>query len=94
MAGLGDMKIVSNEYRPCIVNEKRALFHRWIDIAYTVGAEMTVWGKAAGQVKDTLGIVEYEDGTVNTVKPGEIQFCDDKIREYAFIERSKNNGEI
>lgn len=29
MAGFSDILITGNEYRPCIVNEKKALFHRY-----------------------------------------------------------------
>lgn len=42
MAGLGDVIVRNNEYRTCIVDNKKALFHRWIDIAYTTGAELTI----------------------------------------------------
>lgn len=36
------------------------------------------------KVKDTLGIIEYENGEVSEVEPIKIQFADNKIKEYAF----------
>ena len=29
MAGMSDITIIGNEYRPCIVKGKKALFHRY-----------------------------------------------------------------
>lgn len=35
-----------------------------------------IGGAPAGQIKYTLGIVEYTDGTVWEVTPSSIKFCD------------------
>lgn len=36
------------------------------------------------KVKTTFAIVEYEDGTIDEVRPQQIRFTDDKIKQYAF----------
>ena len=41
-------------------------------------------GHAAGQISETFGIVEYEDGTIHEVEPTQIRFADNAMREYAF----------
>lgn len=56
--------------RPCYISKKsfkngpkRAIFHRWIEV---IGAAQT------------LALVEYEDGTVEQVKPTNVIFTDSK----------------
>ena len=66
---------ISQEYRPCMVKEKRALFHGWVHTKNLLGKEFEV------------GIVEYEDGKVEEVTPNNIKFCDDKLKEYTFEEK-------
>lgn len=87
MANLNStIQIQSSEYRPCIVKNKKdgkkALFHRWSEIARMRDAVMV--GTVSGQIKETLAIVEYEDGTIEQCYPNEIQFCDGKFQEYCF----------
>lgn len=86
MASLPEIKISQNEYRPCFVNDKKALFHKWNDFANTIGDSLAVGGHTAGQIKYTLGLVEYEDGTVAEVVPYDIKFTDNKMKEYDFRE--------
>lgn len=110
MAALdGTITMTSAEYRPCYVNDKKALFHRWIDKEEVVlqfnGFLLSTDEIAAAledyrtkgilpnntnveKVKTTLAIVEYEDGTIDEVRPQQIRFADDKINEYAFIKRT------
>ena len=66
---------ISQEYRPCMVKEKRALFQGWVHTKNLLGQEFEV------------GIVEYEDGKVEEVTPNNIKFCDDKLKEYTFEEK-------
>lgn len=85
-----------SEYRLCLVNGKKALFHRWEDRAQTVPVSLLRGGHSAGQVWAVLGIVECEDGTVLEAYPCEITFIDDEFKKYAFPEFSdkevkKNN---
>lgn len=72
-----DIKITTCEGRPCWVNGRRAIFHRWTDSARVV--------KNPGRKEDTEtnfqkysvhGLVEYEDGTMERHWPNVIQFAD------------------
>lgn len=73
--------ITDSEYRLCTVDGKKALFHRWELYSKVVGASALVGGSSAGQVSYTLGIVEYEDGTIDRVFAERIKFCDGKVIE-------------
>lgn len=68
----GNIKIELSGYRPCIVNEGKALFHRWVHTKNLLGQEFET------------GIVEYENGQVEEVVPNKIKFIDNKIVEYDF----------
>ena len=65
-----------DERRPCWVDGRRAMFHRWTDSARPVKP----WGTEDDetvdrfQVHNVHGLVEYEDGTVARVWPNTIQF--------------------
>lgn len=72
------------DLRPCVVNGRRALFHRWEDYAEVVGESPLMGGHAAGQLSCCLGLVEYEDGTIAKVHPGSIKFVDGVFQQYAF----------
>ncbi len=56
--------------RPCYVGSdyRKALFHRWFDSVYPK--------KDGGMIAQCLGIVEFEDGTVEQVEPKSIIFAD------------------
>ena len=59
--------LIKQEVRTCYVGEKKALFHGWFPF---------------GRVKDghvlnyVLGLVEYENGEVDLIVPGKVQFAD------------------
>ena len=76
--------------RPCIVTqngeEKKALFHMWNNFAKPVAADVYAGGCPEGQISIVLGIVVYEDGSVDEVRPAQIRFVDNKIKGYAFEE--------
>lgn len=78
MASYSDIVISTNEYRPCFVFSQKALFHRWI-----IKHEMVY--------KDEYvkGLVEFENGHVAEVDKEDIQFCDNKFKEYNFKEREE-----
>lgn len=105
MAALdGTITMTSAEYRPCYVNDKKALFHKWTDkeevmlkingFLYEDKIEETVKlyrekgilppSANVEKVKNTFAIIEYEDGTIDEVRPQQIRFTDDKIKQYAF----------
>lgn len=69
MAELNGITINTSEYRPCLVHDRKALFHRWsqnIDVEFS----------------NTTGIVEYGNGEVQEVRPENIRFLDYKVRDY------------
>jgi hypothetical protein len=77
------------EYRPCYVNGRRALFHRWVNTANPVlpkGVSPDDERAKFFQHRSTTGLVEYADGTVERVWPQEIRFADSagRFREYAW----------
>ena len=53
--------------RPCYVNEKKAMFHKWVESFQQIGN---------CSVRKTLGLIEYEDGTVKEEDPNHIRFAD------------------
>ena len=82
------------EYRPCIVDGRKALFHCWEE-----KSELHIGGKAvrtidvdvpSGYLKATLAIVEFEDGSISECSPHKVQFCDNKIAKYAFYGDKQN----
>lgn len=64
--------LIKQELRPCLVNGKKALFHKWI-----VKTDIC-------EHKHSAGLVEFEDGTVDEVYYSKIKFIDNIINEYAF----------
>ncbi|MDD3029857.1 MAG: hypothetical protein PHS57_06230 [Alphaproteobacteria bacterium] len=60
--------------RKCEANGKPALFHRWADVAYTVGDGIAIGSAPGGQVMYPVAIVEYEDGAVDQVNPVHVRF--------------------
>ena len=74
--------------RPCLVHsEKRtvkALFHCWCNEACVVPPSLHVCGHNGGQVWNTFGVVEMEDGMIKEVPPYSIQFLDLPHEGYAW----------
>lgn len=75
------MKIEA-ELRPCLVNDKRALFHKWSDKSQIVEPSLMMGGHQGGVLKYTVGIIEYEDGQVCECMPSQIKFIDSKMEQY------------
>lgn len=79
---MANIRVTFNrECRICTVAGKKALFHGWELFSNVVGASPLVGGHLAGQVSYTLGIVEYEDGTIDRVFAECIKFCDGRVIE-------------
>lgn len=76
--------IVKNDYRPCYVNDKKALFHKWEEYAKPLPPSMSIIGDKGGQLWHTVGLVAFEDGTIEEVRPCDIRFADNLISQYAF----------
>lgn len=73
---------------------KNALFHTWAHESSVVPESPLAGGHKGGVVSYTVGIVEFEDGTVHMLSPECITFIDDKHQEYSFPgeEGSKIDG--
>ena len=75
------------DYRPCYVNGRRALWHRWVNTArpqLPKGQEPSENARYF-QFRNTTGLVEYEDGTMDMVWPRDIQFLDHgRFEDYAW----------
>ena len=64
------------KHRLCQARGREAIFHRWTELATVVEPSPLVGGHPGGQTNITLAIVEYKNGTVEQVYPGEIKFMD------------------
>lgn len=71
MAGFNEIQI-KQQLRTCLVKDRKALFHKWIHIKNLIGQEYEV------------GLVEYENGQIEEVIPGNIQFHDNIFKKYDF----------
>lgn len=66
--------ITTSDYRPCIVDGFKAIFHRWAEKSWVVPPSPLVGGHSGGTVRGVFAIVEMEDGTVREVEPTQIKF--------------------
>lgn len=64
------------EVRPCYVKHKKALFHGWFNCSEIVAPSVCVGGHNGGVLMYPIGLVEFEDGKVETVNPTSIRFAD------------------
>lgn len=80
------------EYRPCMVGDRRALFHGWEEKAWTVPDGLAAGSAPGGQVKMSVAIVEYEDGSVDEVAPLQIRFIDGKAKRLCFGDIGPETG--
>lgn len=69
---------VTTKTRPCWVNGRRAIFHRWVDSARPAKARGEENDPEAKyfQLFSVHALVEYEDGTMARVWPAVLQFAD------------------
>ena len=86
MGAFDGITISTSEYRPCLVDGKKALFHRWSDKSKVVEPSPMIGGAPGGTVRYTVAIVEMEDGQVIEVGPQLIKFIDRKIEGDIFNE--------
>lgn len=74
-----ELPSVEIEYRPCYVNGRKALFHRWVNTANPAapkGVDPNDGKVKFFQHRSTTGLVEYADGTLARVWPQDIRFAD------------------
>lgn len=81
---------ITESLRRCEVDGKAALFHRWCDISEIVPPSVMVGGHGGGVVQDTFGIVEYENGKIERVRPERITFTDKMFEKLEGAENGKN----
>lgn len=62
--------------------KRNAIFHHWSERFWTIGQSPMIGGYAGGQMSQTFGIVEYEDGTIHEHTPNEIQFTDGMAEKF------------
>lgn len=62
----------TDEPRPCVVNGSRALFHGWAEIEKPNIED----GKQVGRWKNTVALIECQNGSVEPVTPGKVRFLD------------------
>lgn len=69
---------ITAKTRPCWVNGRRAIFHRWVDSARPAKARGEENDPEAHyfQLHSVHALVEYEDGTMARVWPAVLQFAD------------------
>lgn len=84
MTRLSSEILIRENLRPCIVINRKALFHKWSDKSKIVEPSPMIGGHKGGVLKYTVGIIEYEDGVVTECYPYEIRFVDAKLKEYCF----------
>lgn len=85
MAGLnGTITVRNSQYRPCVVDGRKALFHTWEHWSEIIPPSPMVGGHAGGVIQGGCGIVEYEDGQIEKVYPQQIRFTDNIFKDYCF----------
>lgn len=57
------------ERRPCLVDGKKAMWHGWTNRKFYDGIHKK-------DFSETMGLVEWEDGTMREVEPLDIRFAD------------------
>lgn len=67
---------MSNNYRPCEVKHKKAIFHEWVHQSKPVPADNLRGGAPAGQLTQVFALIEYEDGQVSFEYPNDVTFTD------------------
>jgi hypothetical protein len=76
----GKITISTCEGRPCWVDGRRAIFHRWTDSARPAKSPKKPDDEERQelplQIHNVHGLVEYEDGTVDREWPNRIRFAD------------------
>lgn len=82
--GVGSGLKIEMELRPCIVKNRKALFHKWNEKSHIVEPSPMIGGHVGGVIKHTVAIIEYEDGVVTECYPYEIKFTDNKFVEFYF----------
>lgn len=86
--------VIKFEFRPCLVDGRKAMWHRWTIREEVVGPSILNGGHGGGQLSATFALVEFEDGTVAEVYPDKVRFLDSAkvFEEYDFSQQSKEES--
>ena len=85
--------------RLCMAGGKKAVFHCWNQISEMIEPSPLRNGHTGGIIKHPVGIIEYEDGTVESVPDVTIVFYDTK-KLFSKLEKEyakwceKNSGSL
>jgi hypothetical protein len=83
MAALTTCIEIKMECRPCFVNGKKAMFHKWVESSQQLGNY---------SFRETFALVEYEDGTVKKEPLDNIKFADGgNFEKTAWREKENDN---
>lgn len=98
MNNFAGVKISCVVYRPCVVKERKALFHGWAHKAEVIPPAPMMGGlRPGGQLSHIVAIVEYDDGSVHEAYPSEVRFLDtaaqmEEFEACYYREEVENNG--
>ena len=83
MASMNTTFTIREHLRPCMVNNKPALWHRWTTRSEIIPPSALRGGHSGGNITACYALIEYKDGQVEEVYPGCVRFLDteDELRE-------------
>lgn len=90
MATLNSEIIITEQLRPCLVNGKKALFHKWVELAKPVPPSFINNRDCGGQLTTPYGIIELEDGQCTFANVNDIKFIPLNFNDYAFNTEVEN----
>lgn len=92
MAGIeSTITIKNSQYRPCFVDGRKALFHKFEGVRFAPPKSFCDVDKDIVIGRD-LAIVEYEDGKVDEVSVTKLRFADRLFQQYVFCEDSGSDA--
>lgn len=69
---------IKTERRPCFVNGKKAIWHKWVERGEVLNGY---------SLRESFALVEYEDGSVKEEYPQDVKFADGgDFKQFAWIE--------
>ncbi len=82
------MKPTIEALRPCTVDDRKGLFHGWYYYAEVFEPSISLGGHIGGPIATTLGMVEFENGEIQLIRPTSIRFIGSRrlMQEYCFEE--------
>ena len=97
MASLSIEIKITMERRPCVVyngsEPRKALCHLFTTRAFVLGPSPLKGGHMGGQVSEPVAVVEFEDGTVETVTPSHVRFLDTRAEMDQYDWKMRPNPE-